>query len=58
MGRRSCKDSVVKITALAGGIGGARFLRGLTQSKKVTREVDVTVIANTGDDIWVHGVRV
>jgi LPPG:FO 2-phospho-L-lactate transferase len=58
MERRSCKDSVVKITALAGGIGGARFLRGLTQSKKVTREVDVTVIANTGDDIWVHGVRV
>ena len=58
MGRRSCKDGVVKITALAGGIGGARFLRGLTQSKKVTREVDVTVIANTGDDIWVHGVRV
>ena len=58
MGRRSCKDDAVKITALAGGIGGARFLRGLTQSKKVTREVDVTVIANTGDDIWVHGVRV
>ena len=55
---RSCKDSGVKITALAGGIGGARFLRGLTQSKKVTRDVDVTVIANTGDDIWVHGVRV
>ena len=58
MGTRSCKDSGVKITALAGGIGGARFLRGLTQSKKVTRDVDVTVIANTGDDIWVHGVRV
>ena len=55
---RSCKDRAVKITALAGGIGGARFLRGLTQSKKVTREVDVTVIANTGDDIWMHGVRV
>ena len=51
MGRRSCKDDAVKITALAGGIGGARFLRRLTQSKKVTREVDVTVIANTGDDI-------
>ena len=58
MGTRACKDRGVKITALAGGIGGARFLRGLTQSKKVTREVDVTVIANTGDDIWVHGVRV
>jgi LPPG:FO 2-phospho-L-lactate transferase len=54
----TCKDDVVKITALAGGIGGARFLRGLTQSGKVTREIDVTVIANTGDDIWVHGVRV
>ena len=48
----------MKITSLAGGIGGARFLRGLTQSEKVTRNVDVTVIANTGDDIWVHGVRV
>lgn len=55
---KSCKDGAVKITALAGGIGGARFLRGLTQSGKVTRDVNVTVIANTGDDIWIHGVRV
>ncbi len=55
---KTCKDVVVKITALAGGIGGARFLRGLTQCGKVTRDTEVTVIANTGDDIWVHGVRV
>lgn len=48
----------LRITTLAGGIGGARFIRGLTQSDLVGRECDVTVIANTGDDIWVHGLRV
>jgi LPPG:FO 2-phospho-L-lactate transferase len=45
----------MRITALAGGIGGARFLTGL----KVARpDADITVIGNTGDDIWVHGLRV
>jgi LPPG:FO 2-phospho-L-lactate transferase len=57
----------LRVTALAGGIGGARFIRGLTQSNVVKeflaenfpgRALDVTVIANTGDDIWVHGLRV
>ena len=45
----------MRITALAGGIGGARFLTGL----KVARpDAEITVIGNTGDDIWVHGLRV
>lgn len=52
-------DSWVKIVALAGGIGGARFLRGLLAlSDRATGDVEVTVIGNTGDDIWVHGLRV
>lgn len=38
----------MKITALAGGVGAARFLTGLA---KVTPPEDITVIVNTGDDI-------
>ena len=45
----------VRVTALAGGIGGARFLRGL---RAALPDADITVIGNTGDDIWVHGLRV
>src|SRR3954449_10812120 len=40
------------IAALAGGVGAARFLRGLVQ---VVDPSDVTVIVNTGDDDWFHG---
>jgi LPPG:FO 2-phospho-L-lactate transferase len=49
----------MRITALAGGIGGARFLRGLLHHLN-TREgqIDVTVIGNTADDITLHGLRV
>jgi LPPG:FO 2-phospho-L-lactate transferase len=43
------------ITALAGGVGAARFLRGLVQ---VVEPTDVTVIVNTGDDDWFHGLYV
>ena len=45
----------MQVTALAGGIGGARFLRGL---RSALPDADITVIGNTGDDIWVHGLRV
>jgi LPPG:FO 2-phospho-L-lactate transferase len=43
------------ITALAGGVGAARFLRGLVQ---VVAPGDVTVVVNTGDDDWFHGLFV
>lgn len=47
------------ITALAGGIGGARFVRGLRAHCEDTYPgAQITVIGNTGDDIWVHGLRV
>jgi LPPG:FO 2-phospho-L-lactate transferase len=49
----------MRITVLAGGIGGARFLRGLkAHLAQSTPDADITVIGNTGDDIWVHGLRV
>jgi len=41
------------ITALAGGVGAARFLQGLV---KLIPEEDLTVIVNTGDDIELHGL--
>jgi LPPG:FO 2-phospho-L-lactate transferase len=43
------------VTALAGGIGGARFLRGV---RAALPDADVTVIGNTGDDITLHGLRI
>jgi LPPG:FO 2-phospho-L-lactate transferase len=43
------------VTALAGGIGAGKFLRGLVRA---VAPADVTVIGNTGDDITMHGLRV
>ena len=45
----------MRIAVLAGGIGGARFLRGV---RELAGSPSITVIGNTGDDIWVHGLRV
>ena len=45
----------MKIAVLAGGVGGARFVRALTE---VVEPRDVTVIANVGDDLEVHGLHV
>jgi LPPG:FO 2-phospho-L-lactate transferase len=61
----------VEIVVLAGGIGGARFLRGLlaalarrdaassgSSGSSVASRSSVTVIGNTGDDITLFGLRV
>ena len=51
----------MRVTALAGGIGGARFLLGLRAylaERGDQGDCEITVIGNTGDDIWVHGLRV
>ncbi|KOG35952.1 2-phospho-L-lactate transferase [Streptomyces wedmorensis] len=45
----------MRIVALAGGIGGARFLRGL---KQAAPDAEITVIGNTGDDIHLFGLKV
>ncbi len=41
----------MRITVLAGGVGAARFLRGL---KQAAPEAEITVIGNTGDDITLY----
>ncbi|MFD8414903.1 2-phospho-L-lactate transferase [Streptomyces sp. NPDC059650] len=45
----------MRIVVLAGGIGGARFLRGL---KSAVPDAEITVIGNTGDDIHLFGLKV
>ncbi|GAB2885147.1 2-phospho-L-lactate transferase [Nocardioides pacificus] len=53
-----------EITVLSGGMGGARFLQGLLHGIRAGRlpgvdpYAEVTVIANTADDLWVHGLKV
>lgn len=78
----------MKIVVLAGGVGGARFVRGLraacarrwpaggadgasrtsaaagaevtpagTPGASTATSADVTVVVNTGDDLWLAGVR-
>ena len=48
------------ITALAGGVGGARFLRGLRRhlDQRDDGPHELTIVGNTGDDISLFGLRV
>jgi LPPG:FO 2-phospho-L-lactate transferase len=45
----------MKVAVLSGGVGGARFLRGLID---VVGQRDVTVIGNVGDDLEILGLHV
>jgi LPPG:FO 2-phospho-L-lactate transferase len=52
------------ITVLSGGMGGAKFLQGLLHGiaagslPGVASDAEVTVVANTADDLWIHGLKV
>ena len=41
---------------LVGGVGGARFLQGVKHALGPGHEI--TAIVNTGDDVWLHGLRI
>lgn len=43
------------VVVLAGGVGAARFLRGLV---RVVPAEEIVVIGNTGDDMWWHGLYI
>src|SRR5262249_53098239 len=45
----------MKVTVLSGGVGGARFLRGLVDA---VDPADVTAVVNVGDDLEVLGLAV
>lgn len=45
----------MRITVLAGGVGGARFLRGV---RAACPDDQITAVVNTGDDVTLHGLRI
>jgi len=53
-----------QITVLSGGHGGAKFIDGLLSGiaagtlPGVAADAQVTVVANTADDLWIHGLKV
>jgi LPPG:FO 2-phospho-L-lactate transferase len=48
-----------RIVVLAGGVGGAKFVRGLRALvRRTSPSASITVVANTGDDLWLAGLRV
>ncbi|HWI30895.1 MAG TPA: 2-phospho-L-lactate transferase CofD family protein, partial [Microbacterium sp.] len=45
----------MRIVILAGGVGGSKFALGVRAA--ATPHDRITVVANTGDDLWLSGVR-
>jgi LPPG:FO 2-phospho-L-lactate transferase len=49
----------VKVVVLVGGVGGARFLVGLKALLGAAPgNNEVVAVVNTGDDVWMHGLRI
>lgn len=51
----------MKITVLAGGVGGARFLLGARQYLRdvgADPATKLTAVVNTADDLWLAGLRI
>ncbi|HEX7658752.1 MAG TPA: 2-phospho-L-lactate transferase [Pseudonocardiaceae bacterium] len=55
----------MKVVVLVGGVGGARFLLGVKAALGLSpvgptedAQHDVTALVNTGDDVWMHGLRI
>jgi LPPG:FO 2-phospho-L-lactate transferase len=46
---------MLRLTALAGGVGASRFLQGVQAAYP---DASLTIISNTGDDVIVHGLHV
>ncbi len=46
----------MRITVLAGGFGGSRFIAGVRDA--IGPDDELSVIANTADDLWLFGLRV
>ena len=53
--REHCNTGAVQIVILAGGVGGSRFALGVRHAFPAA---ELTVIANTADDITLHGLRI
>ena len=49
----------MKITVLSGGVGGARFLRGVRENlQSQPADHEMTAVLNVGDGMWLAGLRI
>ena len=48
---------MTRVVVLAGGVGGAKFTLGVREALRRRRAPEATVVVNTGDDLWLSGVR-
>ena len=54
----------MKVVVVGGGAGGARFLLGVKAALglppigPVESRHEITAVVNTGDDVWLHGLRI
>jgi LPPG:FO 2-phospho-L-lactate transferase len=48
---------MTSVVVLAGGVGGAKFALGVRAALSRRGAPDATVVVNTGDDLWLAGVR-
>ncbi|WP_375385328.1 2-phospho-L-lactate transferase [uncultured Microbacterium sp.] len=46
-----------RVVVLAGGVGGSKFTLGVREALARRGAPEATVVANTGDDLWLSGVR-
>lgn len=46
-----------RVVVLAGGVGGSKFTLGVRAALRRLNAPEATVIVNTGDDLWLSGVR-
>jgi LPPG:FO 2-phospho-L-lactate transferase len=50
----------MRVVVIVGGVGGARFLIGVKAALGLpgTTGHEITAVVNTGDDVWLHGLRI
>ncbi|GAA1466124.1 2-phospho-L-lactate transferase [Microbacterium thalassium] len=57
----TASDPRPRVVVLAGGVGGSRFVAGVRGGLRARGVADtasaITVVVNTGDDLWLSGVR-
>lgn len=46
-----------RVVVLAGGVGGSKFTLGVRAALRRLDAPEATVVVNTGDDLWLSGVR-
>ncbi|MCR2800203.1 2-phospho-L-lactate transferase [Microbacterium sp. zg-Y818] len=46
-----------RVVVLAGGVGGSKFTLGVREALARRGAPEATVVVNTGDDLWLSGVR-